>query len=577
MARKSLYTASPDISYVISQAAGHIRDHILSKFPYGFFKDITFGTEEASIAEKRRIEESGETGGAEFVQNTVGISIKPVYSLDATFGETPDMHDDWMNMMKRRGQMIELDGNYPKIFSDDETDTMMYTLLKNQNVKYDIAIRLNSELQAWDVLSHLKNYGILEQHYYLDRTPMGCVIPNTIIYLAGAQYGYNLNNPVERTDFLDIIRKHSTLFIDSIVDPAKKQEFYVFQFTTNMLIKVAVPSFDKQMREQSTFNTEVTFNIETQFQAPINFAITYGKIVDDIGHIIKSTNNDRTIIRNFTYRGVAPDKEIIDSNVVKGIIFHRGYVTDAPSTEDLTQKQLGDDEFPVLPEDLAPWLPSTLPGQVRSIVTDMEEELPEGRTECIKVFAEEGEWELELIEKIDLIRRGRNWQFRVRMACSRQGYKAKIIFGEEEFEMEFTQPNISQDFLFPIQAHSDFAKFRIDPRSWNPEPVTLWLLETEQKEVKGTILSTSSEDILDFGEIVPDNIVKVIDLKSDTENNDIFKVKITQKGGKVLEDNEVNVDWSKKRVTVDNPRFNETHYMSIYADLVEYKKTLREL
>jgi len=581
-----IYLSTSNISSVLSQVTGEVRDHMLTMFPKNYFKDIIIRSEDQSVADSKNMEEGR---GTEFMKRTPALSILPVYSLDPSYGEDPS-HDPWMNLAKMEGRLNELHGHYPVVFSDLNEDNHIFTLAKKHKMTFDVSMRVNTELEMWDCMSLIKNSIDHDQLFYL-KANLAVIIPNVIIYAIATQYDLNLNNTEDREEFLEILQNKSYYKISHIIDPSKGDMFYTFNFPSNVLTKISLPSGSRNKKDFSTIGTEITLSVETQMSIPTNFVAEAAEISDEYGEVLEGIkDNENTLVRSFTAIVTPPPPQLENG---KSLVFYKGFVTDAP---DLEEKELT-----ILSEELAL---NNLSSEVfinntpnitllkdidlmeTSIDVIYSPDILESGISVQKITVDDGKFKIRLTNT-DIVKKNRECELEITSMCNRRGEKLNLSFGKSSHTLEFTQPHQIQKFKFDclsainvndvILSFDNMYNTDFDLED-KEELKEFWIIDISIKEKLGKTLSTSTEDILDlsgsFNEKV-DNLINE-NIESSIDNNESLDLFVYQKNGKTLDKNSVNMNWKDKVLTLDNPLFNTTHYLAMYAHLSDLKEVNEE-
>jgi len=575
-----IFTATGNVSYALSQAAKVLVDFFVRKFPKGYFRDYSVGTESFSVREQRRLEEAK---GGEFVRPTPCLSIRPVYTLEETIPENP-IENRWKHVAMNHGPVHDLQGNYQHIFFDTEEERYVFTLPKFHRFNFDVSVRTDGEMAMWDAMAWLKHGLIFNEFFYLNRYPMAVVIPNVIVWALAGEYGLNMEDPADRADFLGVLRKGSHQRINEVVDPAKARPYYVFGYTANLMVKFeSLPTGEVQEQEQSRSRGEIGFSGQMQFHTPTNFAVetrgfdpSYGEVIDDLAReqLTPSISIERLV--------TPPPFQLEDG---RRMVFFKGFVTEAPATTD--------ESVPVLGPEKNPWpirggaFVDNGPGLVLAegwnagigaAGTSFSEETSfvdvEGESTQL-CDSSDGEFEVQSND-FSFTKRNRRHRIRIRAACDVNRARFDVVTGNYESEqvtsrIEFSWPSRYQTFELTVPAPAGTCSLTIRPSG--PGPCRLWLAEVSVVDMLGTVLSTLTEDLVHLsGHLGPD-LEEVIDrnIEDGTDNDAFFAVRVIQKGSDYLDQSRLSMDWEKRVLTVQNPLFNTTHYVAMYADLELFK------
>lgn len=579
-----IFTATGNISYVLSQTARVLSDFFIRKFPHGYFKDVVIGSESISVREQRHLEERQTTDKVsdEFIRKTPALSIKPIYTMEETISENPT-ENKWKHIAMNHGHLNEMAGSYPHIFFDEKYDRYAFTLPKFHRLNFEVAIRTDGEMSMWDAMSWLKHGVIFNEFFYMNRHPMSAVIPNIIVYALAGEYDMDLEDETDRASFLEVLRGSSRQAINEIVDPSKARPFYIFNYTSNLLLKFdSLPSGELQEQDQSKSRGEITFSGQVQFHTPTNFAVetrdfdpSYGEVIEDV--LRESLTPSVAVTR----LAISPKSELEDG---KQLVFFKGFVTEAPASTDQSVPVYGDEKNPW------PIKGSTFIDNGPGLV--LVDGWNGGIGALNTVFAEEttfvdveGE-SVQLIESTDGVfefqsndinfdRRRRRHKVVIRAACDIERMEFDVIFGNYEAEQflsrfRFTWPSKYQTFELGIPIPNDICSITIKPTV--QQACKLWLAEVSVVPRFGTVLTTLTEDLVHLrGHLgLVENVIDS-NIAAGTDNDVFFGIRVIQKGADYLDQSKLSMDWEEKILTVQNPFFNTTHYVALYADLKQFK------
>jgi hypothetical protein len=673
-----LVTVQTGISSVVGQATSAMSNYIINSFPLNFFKTYLVLTEDEAIREYRRLAEKRDLN--EFKRRNPVLSILPDYSIENTVHEP---HEDWKHVLKFGHTAKNLINHYPTFFVDVQNDKYGFVLPKRHRVNMEINIRVESRMVMWDVLSYLKHLHIFENYFYLNKIPMSCVIPNQIVYALAYEYGLDLHQRNDRNEFLSILRSNSYNSIDEIVDPAKNNSFYILRFYPNFLVRMNAPSAEAIKRNQSNFNGEVKFSLETEFSCPTNFITEFTPVRDEFGHVIDLNEFDESsYTRRYTIPNVPP---IIELDNGRKIIFFKGFITDATGTladnkmllgyERVTSALMEPSEYneyeEVVPqifittlEQLEAFLEGNgidftnygittqmllniiLNEEITSIVLmatylqdngieyynlNLEEiynivnicrnikiEQPDlfnfiqydehlvafsdtfnkycldapsntnpylgnsitpPENTCystFKISSPDGRFAL-MTDDLDISPRKK--PYRVEIIASSKEYDSTYVLemgGKFSKIFKFTQANQFQKFNFDFDnVDSRYISFIIKP-FYEDGRHEINIAKFSLKELIHKISTDGIEDYVYLEDHLPSELLRFIALLLSRGLNpsDYISIMVTQLGGRIVPDGDINIDWQDLILRLKNMFCNYTHYVSFYVNLEEFKNIL---
>ena len=568
--KTKIVTASPNVSFVLSQASDVLWRHISPKFASGFFKSRVFLTEDFAARRARDLAEGrNKTAAQEIIRPNPAISFRPTYSVDPT--DTVEPHDNWMHIAKREGLIRELRGVYPHIYSDIENDRWVFALPKRKKMTIDVKIRVDSELMAWDTLDVLKNMFITGEPFYLNDIPMQAVVPWRIIRVLALECGYDLTDATARSEFTTVLRRGSYSRFSRVVDPAKGQDFYTFYFEPNFLMKFSTPTMDGVEKSgKSTKHSIVGFTAELEFSSPTNFAIEVGDdLPDEEGNVYNETSRHV----EFSSYTIPP---VLELESGRKIIFFQGFMTDPPDTEDLTVPVYGPEKGPGA--TVEPYVDSAPDGW--SVVlntgsTAEEDAVTLHDTVSTWAITDGGAGFTLVSDDVDF--EGRRASHRVVIVASCNTHNHILVLSDgmrRVAKLTFDQPNVFQTFTIDFEAQGPMGSIVLEPDT----PVDGAIVNVASASIKmvtGTVETTSTEDFVHLSGVLDPKVDAVIQYNLDQgiDNDAFFEILVLQGSVGAVDDADLSMDWENRVLTVSNPRFNWTHYVGLYAYLDQFRDT----
>jgi len=572
------YNATTNISYILSQMTDVAVRLVRQRFPRDFFQSVTVLSEDQAVREQRRLEENLRT---EFQRPNPALSVNPSYVLDNSLVEP---NDPWMHMATRQGKMFELVGKYPHVFSDMENERALFTLPKRHKATFEVAIRVESQQQGWDVLSFLKHGYLFDSYFYITGESMAAVIPNITVLALASSYGLNPLIEPDRTQFTALMDEHTRTFVSDVVDPAKKKSYYMFRFVQNILTRMSMPSADYSRRGQEARLAEIRFGIEMEASLPTNYAVECKDSKDSTGELLDGMEkNFYPTIRINAFR-IPPLLEMDG----KKLVFHKGFITDAPNTSGFTERSLDDTEVALgevadleftgdPPVELAGPLEvmRSTPGDEFSRNEWLPLDAGSGDVPVItqRVRSVDGAWVLRM--KLDL--KAIAEPYTLSAVASTSEPEVSIGFKVEGYagaRLRLNDPDIMHhmevDFSAPSKDPWLYIALPDDSRGADIDIASLSV-----KRLLRIVHSTSRDDILYLSEVMahPVKVAVAYSLEHGEDPGSYLMVHVVHHSlaHEPVPQEDLSMDWETMALTIRNPLFNSTHYVSIYANMIRFK------
>lgn len=583
MSSKNVYYVSSHLSEGISQVTGIVKDYVLSFFPSGFFRSIVSNNQDVSVQDDYQ---TTNVSIGKYTRKLPAFSVKSTLSTDATVAENP-IHDVWMDLYRANGQLSDFRTSYNMIYKDHENDHYIGALPKRYQVAFDFSIRAESEPQMWDILGFLKHSIQTEIFFYITEF-MQAVIPNRVIQLLALQYNLDLELEADREQFLKQLRKYSTNQIDEIYNPQTGERVYTHNFYQRILVRFSPASGDPNRRNMSTTYADIKFQGVAQLMLYTNYGVNMVGDITEYGEVVERMEgiSDQPPSFHFSVRKFLPIEQLEDG---KQLIFFKGFVSDAPETLGAITPRYdaptfsadceNQEQYLSLPENPDFLYPNKIELKTKGDVQSTYNETLAGW----QVLLESSDAAcIAIAEKVFLGTRGRVYVVEIVAECNKDGKTFEVNTVEQRGTFRFTSANNPQKFN--IKLHVKNKNNRIVIR-WNNEPTDAYdnskVTRITFKSIRvlpliAEVQSTSNTDILYLDSILDVDTVAVLrkDMESGVNLDDFFKFEVSQKNRRYLDENEFKVDWKTMTMTLLNPLFNYTHYLSLYADKEHYNDVL---
>jgi hypothetical protein len=174
---EKIYAVSSATSSVVyGNISCAIREHILSKFPYGYFTDVNMSTEVAFRNIYRKL--GGTNSKREFEKRKKPwMNIRPILtptSPDTFLNDIP-LTKNWDNIQYGVDKRYLFD-----IFKDGENGYSLKYKINRDKLEFDVGITVSTVLQQIDLFKYLYNQ-ISWDRPYSHRIASEAMIPRSII------------------------------------------------------------------------------------------------------------------------------------------------------------------------------------------------------------------------------------------------------------------------------------------------------------------------------------------------------------------------------------------------------------
>lgn len=312
---------------MLSSITGIVKNHILSKLPKGYIKYTYIKNSIPSVTEQANGEEE------------TMIKEKPALSLglNYSFNEAVTQGDNFRWGMSKIPVGVHMyDSIYTKIFFNEEDFIYLSTIDERTKLVYDVAVRLDSESQAYNLMNYLRSYVGVGRPYYLSRVNIETPVPFECLTMISAGKGFDLRTPDGLRAFHDYLTVWSGGRLTYKKNLSSGNFNYFVKYNANILCKIPdVPTIERTTEGKSVLSADVRFQLEVEFPTLTNFITEREELtpVEDreMGDMI-SLAGTNSVIYNFTAQ--MPLKRMHET---KTLTLYFEIVTDVNESVDETQ------------------------------------------------------------------------------------------------------------------------------------------------------------------------------------------------------------------------------------------------
>lgn len=262
----SVCSSSNALSSVVGSVTSYITEYFKSKFPDNFFKDTYISSTMAANAIKK------DYGS---VKKRPYLFIQPQFDLSpGIMNELPILWSDtsW-------GFLKHLRQQYNLVFEDNDTGIRVFNAFKRTKIQFRIGIRVNSELQGWNVLSYLDQNFQTNGWFYLNNVYLYNQVPPYIIENIAKRKGWDLKEPLDLEEMNQYLLKFSYNGIEEVKDLSSGNNRYMYQYPVNILVNYPdISNQNRQMRNNVTQNSQIEFQMTSELWTPAMFIMEMDQI-----------------------------------------------------------------------------------------------------------------------------------------------------------------------------------------------------------------------------------------------------------------------------------------------------------
>jgi len=255
------------ISAINGSLTGIVKQFIINKFSSRFFKTVHLVNSAASV-----VEATGEDDTGRYVKPN------PALSIDVRYTPTKELKT-YFPSSERNFSFTEsipyfIYDKLPVIFDDDELEIQVKTDFIRIKLEFDIAIRLETEMEAWDIGSYLSDIIAEDRPFFLNSRVLSCQVPNNIARFLAETKGLDLSKPDSNYEFSKYVKTFSRNGFELTKNASSGSDVVFFNHPVNVLsIITTAPSIEKVMKDNSNDGSTVSFSMSTEVTVPKFFVV----------------------------------------------------------------------------------------------------------------------------------------------------------------------------------------------------------------------------------------------------------------------------------------------------------------
>jgi hypothetical protein len=272
------------------------KEYMIRIFPNNFFKHVYVGTALNSVAETK-----GKSDLSTFRKLSPSLALIPTYVPQDSLFENQPVYTmlNWTNGMPP--PVKDWEKYLKKLFYHETSGNEIFYNISRVKLSFDMAIRLGTEIKAWDIVTILRRRLHSNYYFYINNQRLPIELPNLITLVLAKELNLDLTDTVQSNTLVDILNKYSkqnTFY--KYRNPATGNEGIAFDYITNLLFKVDGDfSYEKGLIGKSQEKTIITNNISCEFNLPDTFALSTFDVISE-----SFTNSLSLEISNYKYLNV---------------------------------------------------------------------------------------------------------------------------------------------------------------------------------------------------------------------------------------------------------------------------------
>ena len=363
----SFKQANVSSSAILSAVTGEIRRWIQMQFPEGFFKYIRITSGLPSVDD---IEGEPEML-RKYRKSNPALAIRPrmQFQNDIVGGSLQNPSPFYY-------ENLGPDSHYYTLATIPEYLQRITFLLEYWKCSFTIGIRVETEVQAMDIVGMLNTRIFPENYFYIENAPLLIEIPVTILARSAADIGFDLSKEEDVEAYIDLLQ-HSTKFpLDIKLRRDNGKKIVAFLMTSNILCRCEkLPEVEANKRNRVQDDTKIQFEMTAQISYPKLWKVhTELPILDDHGNL--RDTGETADVNPFSSSGFAGKGVMLNYAMMavlppnipgtsKRLVFKQNFVVEPNKLVDTLE--LGG----ILPKDIDAFITDTLNQHREDLLSDM--------------------------------------------------------------------------------------------------------------------------------------------------------------------------------------------------------------
>ena len=319
---KTICQSTTTFSSILGSLSAVIADYTKNLFPKGYIKSYYINTRDFS----EEIEDDDVIRKEKPI-----LTLKPKFSFDSedvTIGRVPTWQygsDFIFKPMKY---------HYFRTLYDPNNKAYIYFTHERYKVSFDIDMRFTSRLQAINAAHFFKNRERHRMWFYIEDIWLETTIPKSMIYGLARHLKFDLEKDEDIASFVNYLNMYSNYRITKKTSMSSGISNYYFRFKTRLMVQY--PNYpeldDGDSNGQVTTDFTVSTSMEIEFNAPNNFFLELGQIIEieDLKEMSElEFLSDQEVVVSLPPNDI-PD---IVKNEVQKLVVWQGYIAESSTID----------------------------------------------------------------------------------------------------------------------------------------------------------------------------------------------------------------------------------------------------
>ena len=251
---------------ILGGVVGVIKNHLINKLPKNFIKNVFITNSIPSISEEYYNDDTEILKQFPLLSIGIGMEYEPSEAerFDTVrLGVKHVPKQTWLNTSVYRRFLLNL-----------EDGVFITALVSRLKVTLNIGLRVESEIQAFNIVSFLRNNIGIDRPYFISKIHMEIPIPLEVLDDVFVSSKINKTDSDWKNKFKDYVLKWSAGSITVKKNLSTGNFNFFVKYPCNILTKIpSMPSIQKNMDGKSVLNTDITWNIEVDLPFFSNFIV----------------------------------------------------------------------------------------------------------------------------------------------------------------------------------------------------------------------------------------------------------------------------------------------------------------
>lgn len=291
--------ASPSSSTLYGNIGSAIKELIISKFPYEFFKYVNVSSELAFRNFRRNLKYNSANEMSKRLKPF--LIIKPIYSVGG--------NDLFLNDIPLTKNFDNIEYGIDKrylfpVIKDVDNHYQIDFKMNRDKIDFDITLTVATLHQQLDVYKAMLNQFVWDRPYAY-KTALESVIPRSIVKYVSTLLGYDIDKDPSRTPtLLRYLKKNSKYPITYKIRNASSLDEFFMYYNHDVIVTFSDLTLDDAVKKNMTDESyNITFRVSAEFNLPGLFLLSGNNetLFDMKIDMVSSDDNSKEFIPLCTY------------------------------------------------------------------------------------------------------------------------------------------------------------------------------------------------------------------------------------------------------------------------------------